>query len=88
MNSATTNPSIGPNGSALEHPPAPKHHSQPERRLLRLKLAATYLSLSTWTLRSIIQKGELPIVRYGENAPWLVDVRDLDDWVSRHKETL
>jgi excisionase family DNA binding protein len=55
------------------------------RRLLRLKQAAEYLSLSTWTLRRLIQEGELPIVSYGPNAPWLIDVRDLDDWVLRHK---
>ena len=59
-----------------------------KRRLLRLKPAAAYLSLSTWTLRTIIQRGELPVVRYGENAPWLLDIRDLDAWVDRHKESL
>ena len=58
------------------------------KRLLRLKEAAAYLSLSPGKLRAVVQKGELPIVRYGENAPWLLDVRDLDSWVDKHKETL
>ena len=58
------------------------------KRLLRLKEAATYLSLSPGKLRAVIQKGDLPIVRYGENAPWLLDVRDLDSWVDKHKETV
>jgi excisionase family DNA binding protein len=55
------------------------------RRLLRLKPAAEYLSLSTWTLRRLVQGGELPIIKYGENAPWLIDVRDLDGWIEQHK---
>lgn len=64
--------------------------SQPnaERRLLRLKPAAAYLSLSAGTLRAIIQGGKLPVIRPGENAPWLLDVRDLDAWIERQKETL
>jgi excisionase family DNA binding protein len=57
-----------------------------DRRLLRLKPAAEYLSLSTWTLRRLIQHNEIPIIRYGDNTPWLVDVRDLDTWIQRHKQ--
>ena len=58
------------------------------RRLLRLKEAAQYLCLSPWKLRNVIQAGQLPIVRCNENAPWLLDVRDLDGWIERHKETV
>jgi len=58
------------------------------RRLLRLKSAAEYLCLSPWKLRRIVQDGHIPIVQYGDNAPWLVDVRDLDSWVEKHKQTL
>ena len=58
------------------------------RRLLRLREAAQYVSLSPWKLRRLVQDGQLPIVKYGENAPWLLDVRDLDTWVERHKQTL
>ncbi len=57
-------------------------------RLLRLKPAAAYLSVSIWTLRAIIQRGELPVIKYGANTPWLLDVRDLDSWIERHKEIL
>lgn len=60
----------------------------PTRRLVRLKQAAEYLSLSCWQLRRIIQSGAVPIVKTGENAPWLVDVRDLDAWVDQHKITI
>lgn len=58
------------------------------RRLMRLKEAARYLCLSPWKLRHIIQSGQLPIVKYSENAPWLLDVRDLDGWVERNKQTI
>ena len=58
------------------------------RRLLRMKDAAVYVSLSPWKLRKLVQDGQLPIVKYGENAPWLLDVLDLDGWVERHKQTI
>ena len=58
------------------------------RRLLRLRDAAKYLSLSPWKLRHIVQSGQLAIVKYRENAPWLLDVRDLDGWVERHKQII
>jgi excisionase family DNA binding protein len=58
------------------------------RRLLRLREAAQYVSLSPWKLRRLVQDGQLPVVKYGENAPWLLDVRDLDNWVDRHKQML
>jgi len=57
------------------------------RRLLRLKPAAEYVSLSVWTLRGMIQKGELPVIQQ-PNAPWLVDVRDLDSWIEQNKTRL
>jgi excisionase family DNA binding protein len=57
------------------------------KRLLRLKPAAAYLSISTAYLRRLIQRGELDVIRMddGGHAPWLVDVRDLDEWVERTK---
>jgi len=58
------------------------------RRLLRLKEAARYVSLSPWKLRKLVQDGQLPIVKYGENAPWLLDLRDLDGWVERNKQSI
>jgi hypothetical protein len=58
------------------------------KRLLRLKAAATYLSVSPGALRGVIQRGELPIVRIAANAPWLVDVEDLNRWILQHKEVI
>jgi hypothetical protein len=60
------------------------------RRLLRIAEAAEYLHLSPWALRGIVQRGELSIIKLGENghSPWLFDTRDLDDWINRTKATL
>src|SRR3954468_6855122 len=60
---------------------------QMTHRLLRLKPAADYMSMSTWTLRRLIQQGELPVIQR-ENAPWLVDVEDLNAWIERSKQRL
>jgi len=57
------------------------------RRLLRSAEAAEYLSLSVWTLRRLIQSGELPVVQRGEAGKFLVDIRDLDGFIERHKRT-
>jgi hypothetical protein len=67
-----------------------KRDNNPTRRLLRLKVAAEYLSLSPGSLRRIIQRGEIMVIRptEGERVPWLVDVRDLDVWVEKTKASL
>jgi excisionase family DNA binding protein len=66
-----------------------KEHSDPHR-LLRLKEAAGYISVSAWKLRGLIQKGEIAIVKNRDCAGgvWLIDVEDLDDWIIRSKATL
>ena len=60
----------------------------PPRRLLRVRPASEYLSISTGKLRALVQRGELPVIKDGGGGPWLVDVRDLDLWVERQKYTL
>lgn len=57
------------------------------RRLLRLKLASEYLSLSPWKIRRLIQEGKLPVVQDCEGGPFLLDIRDLDGFVERNKRT-
>jgi excisionase family DNA binding protein len=59
----------------------------PNRRLLRTKQAAEYLSLSPWKLRRLIAYGQLPVVQTEEGAPFLLDVRDLDGYIDRNKRT-
>jgi excisionase family DNA binding protein len=46
------------------------------RRLLRTKQAATYLSMSEWKLRRLIQTGIIPFVQDQRGGPFLVDVRE------------
>jgi excisionase family DNA binding protein len=60
------------------------------KRLLRLKLAAEYLSVSPGTLRGIVQRGELPIIKLAEtgHSPWLIDRIELDAWIERSKVML
>ena len=60
------------------------------RRLLRLRPASEYLSISPATLRVIVQREGLPVIRLAEggHAPWLLDIRDLDAWVERTKRSL
>jgi len=57
------------------------------RRLLRLKPASEYLSVSPATLRALCQRGEIPVIRLNENghAPWLLDRMELDSWIERSK---
>jgi hypothetical protein len=59
-------------------------------RLLRLKDAACYIAVSPWKLRGLVQNGEIPVVKNGDCAggAWLLDLRDLDEWISRTKMTL
>jgi excisionase family DNA binding protein len=60
---------------------------RPSRRLLRLKDAAVYLSLSPWKLRRLVWEGRLPVVQDGEGSPFLFDCCDLDTYVENHKRT-
>jgi excisionase family DNA binding protein len=53
--------------------------------IVRLKGASDYISTSVWKIRNLIQRGELPIVQYGQSAPWLIDIADLDRWIEAHK---
>jgi len=55
------------------------------RRLLRTKDAALYLGMSPGKLRRLTQSGELPIVQHDEHAPWLYDLRDLDEHIEKSK---
>lgn len=60
---------------------------QPPRRLLRLKAASIYLSMSQWRLRRLIWEGRIPTVQPQEGSPFLLDIRDLDYFVEHSKRT-
>ena len=58
------------------------------RRLLRIKEAAAYLHVSDGTLRGLIQRGELPVVKIhkdSQHAPLMLDVHELDALIERSK---
>lgn len=55
---------------------ASKRQNPSPNRLLGLTSAGQYLSLSPWTVRAMIFRGEVPFVRAGRRI--LVDLRDLD----------
>lgn len=68
----------------------PTAHSQ-LRRLLDLPAAAEYLSLSTWSVRELVNVGVLPRVRVplpngGEIRRLLFDVTDLDALIAQWKD--
>lgn len=55
------------------------------KRLLRTKEAATYLGMSPGKLRRLTQCGDLPIIQHEEHAPFLYDLRDLDEHIEKNK---
>ena len=57
------------------------------QRLLRLSEAARCLHISVNQLRTLIQNGELEIVRQsnGSRIPWLIDREDLNRWIEKAK---
>jgi excisionase family DNA binding protein len=55
-------------------------------RLLDVDDAARYLSMSDKGVRALIADGELPYIqKIPARSPYLVDIRDLDDWILKHK---
>jgi excisionase family DNA binding protein len=59
-----------------------------QRRLIRTKDAAAYLSMSDWQLRRLIQEGTFPVVQDHEGGPFLLDIRDIDSYVENHKRSI
>ena len=57
----------------------------PRLRLVRTRQAAEYLCMSEWKLRRLIQDGLLPYLHDGEGAPFLLDIRDLDEYIEKNK---
>jgi excisionase family DNA binding protein len=55
----------------------------PERILLTPKQAAAALSISTRTLWSLTDRGQLPAVRIGRAVRY--SIRDLESWIARRR---
>ena len=53
-------------------------------RLLSYEDASAYISLSYWSVRTLVTTGQVPHIRFGKRT--LIDVQDLDKWIEQHKE--
>jgi excisionase family DNA binding protein len=51
---------------------------------LTLQQASAYLGISSWTLRELIWRGQLPAIRITRKVH--LDLRDLDSFIERSKE--
>lgn len=55
------------------------------KRLFTLPEAANYLGRTLWSMRELVWKGSIPIVR--ERKRIFVDVNDLESYIAKHKMT-
>ena len=55
------------------------------KRLYSLPEAGHYLGRTLWSMRELIWKGSIPIVREGKRI--FVDIADLEAYVAAHKRT-
>jgi len=53
------------------------------RRLVSLAEASEYLSVSDWSIRAMVWRGDLPHIRLGKRI--LIDSRDLEAWIDKSK---
>lgn len=56
------------------------------KRLFDLKEAATYLGRPVFSVRGLIWKGALPVIKDGRKL--YLDIVDLNQYIERHKETM
>jgi len=53
------------------------------KRLYSLPEAGHYLGRTLWSMRELIWKGSIPIVREGKRI--FIDIEDLQNYVAKHK---
>jgi excisionase family DNA binding protein len=53
-------------------------------RLLDYQAASSYLSLSYWSVRTLVVNGDIPHVKFGKRV--LLDRLALDEWVEKNHE--
>jgi hypothetical protein len=56
--------------------------------LLTVKNAAKQIGISTWSMRTRIWNGEIPVIRFHGEKKQYVDLRDLLKLVDQAKETV
>jgi len=81
---AVTTQSENLNGKGLQDRTMVEHTNVLPPRLLDYQSASHYLSLSYWSVRTLVTNGEVPHVRFGKRI--LIDREDLDIWIDQHKE--
>ena len=59
--------------------------SKPPRRLFSIEDASIYLGRSINGVRQMLWDGKIPFIKDGKRV--FVDVRDLDIWIDRNKQT-
>ena len=62
-----------------------RDHDHIVKRLFTPKEAATYMGRTVWGMRELIWKGRVPMIQDGRKI--YVDVRDLDAYIEKAKET-
>lgn len=62
---------------------ARKHTPANSARLVNAKRASTELGIPYGTLRDVVHRGELPVIRVGR--AWYLERRDIDQWIERQK---
>ena len=79
----TTQPeSLG--GKGLQGGPSVRESDVLLPRLLDYHAASSYLSLSYWSVRTLVVNGEVPHVKFGKRV--LLDRLALDEWIEKHQE--
>lgn len=82
--SAVTVQPENPTDTGLQDSPLDGHTNGLSPRLLGIKAASTYLSISYWSMRTLVLNGEVPHIPVGNRR--LIDRQDLDDWIDKSKE--
>jgi excisionase family DNA binding protein len=63
-----------------------KDELRPQKRLFSIKDTSIYLGRSINSVRDMMHSGKIPFIRDGKRI--FIDVRDLDLWIERSKETM
>ena len=71
-------------GEGMQGSPLVEQTNVLSPRLLDYKAASAYLSLSYWSVRTLVVSGEVPHVKFGKRV--LLDRLALDEWVEKNLE--
>ena len=63
-----------------------KDQLRPQKRLFSLQDTAIYLGRSLNGVREMLWSGKIPYIKDGKRI--FIDVRDLESWIVRNKETM